>query len=198
MPEAPAILALALCSGGSEQLQSALDALKGATESPTFLEVIPILDHVWHGDLSLGVQLPWQALQGEDVRATLVYSLAQQVPLGRSRIPLKQMQALAIKLSRRDAPLGATQGITLLGLTHTPGQVEFLKALFASSTQLGYRVAVIRTLGGVCDPEAGAFLAELQRDPDMSSEERPWTTLAIQSRTTLSERTCRLAREGTP
>src|SRR5262249_5945438 len=40
VPGAPTVLAEALCSGRSEQLQGALDSLKDADNPPTFLDVI--------------------------------------------------------------------------------------------------------------------------------------------------------------
>lgn len=196
VPGAPTVLAEALCSGRSEQLQGALDSLKDTDDPPTFLDVIPMLDRVWLGDRSLGPGLPWADLTGQYVRATIVQNLAEQVRLGRSKIPLKQMQEFAVQLSRKDAPLGASEGVVLIGFTHAPDQVEFLKQVLVSSTQPGLRSAIIHTLGMLCDQEAGTLLVSLQSKSGTNVQERKWIADSLHWRSTLSERTCRMALGG--
>jgi len=102
-------------------------SIQDKDESPNLFDVIPVIERIWLRDRSLGRELPWTALSNTDVRATIVRNLAQQVRLGRSKLPLKDFQSFAVKLSREDVPLGASEGINLIGFTHAPGQVGFCK-----------------------------------------------------------------------
>jgi hypothetical protein len=106
------------------------------------------------------------------------------------------MQEFAVQLSRKDAPLGASEGVVLIGFTHAPDQVEFLKQVLASSTQPGLRSAIIHTLGMLCDQEAGALLVSLQSESGTNVQERKWIADSLHWRSTLSERTCRMAFGG--
>ena len=117
--------------------------------------------------------------------------------LGRSKISLQDFQAFAVKLSREDASQGASEGINLIGFTHAPGQVPFLKKVLASTAEPGLRSVTIGALGMVCEEEAGGTLSVMLSETAPENPESKWIRDALQRRTTLSERTCRLARGET-
>jgi hypothetical protein len=123
-----------------------------------------------------------------------VQNLAQQVRLGRSKLALQEFQSFAVMLSRKDVPRGESQGLILIGLTHTPGQVSFLRNVLASPKEPSQRFAAIEALGLVCDDEASGVLASLLDEAVAGSEDQKSIKKAIWLRTTMSERTCRLAR----
>jgi hypothetical protein len=106
------------------------------------------------------------------------------------------MQEFAVQLSRKDASLGASEGVVLIGFTHAPDQVEFLKEALDSSIQPGLRSAIIHTLGMLCEHEAGTLLVSLQGESGTNVQERKWVADSLHWRSTLSERTCRMARGG--
>lgn len=193
VPGAPKVLSDALCAGNASALQRALDSLKERDEAPNFIDVIPIVDRVWLGDRSLGKSLPWEALSRTDVRATIVRNLASQVPLGRSKLSLKDLQSFAVNLSRKDTPLGASEGINLIGFTHAPGQVEFLQRVIAAPTDPSQRDVAISALGMVCEEEAKGALSQMLKRSTEGSEQQKAIKDAIRMRATVSERTCGLA-----
>lgn len=192
--DAPQVLNDAVCAASADRLQGALSKLKDTDESPNFVDVIPVLERLWSRDRTMGQGLPWEKLEDLNFRAVLARHMAQQVRVGRSRLPLRDMQELAIKLSRRDLADGGYEGILLIGLTHTPGQVGFLREVLTASSDPGQRTAAISSLGMVCDAEAAAALTALQTSPKTSEREKKSISQAEISRSRLSERTCRLAR----
>jgi hypothetical protein len=194
--EAPEVLEDALCDGSRAALTRAILRLKEAETSPTFLEVLPILDRVWKRDSNLGSGLDRKKLDNIYFRGELAQNLAPQVILKRSSVPLRELQEHAIRLSRVDAQGAGSLGIYLLGSTHTPGQVDFLRGVTESSREPTQRMAAIGALGGLCEPEAGLVLEQMRVDPIRNEAERKQIAYAIDERRRLSKRICELASAG--
>ncbi len=52
----------------------------------------------------------------------------------------------------------------LIGLTHAPGQVDFLRTVVTSASEPSQRPVAIEALGMVCDDEARGLLAKMLKD----------------------------------
>lgn len=158
---APIALQKSLCNGDSTDFWQVSKDLMDSSDPQARQATITVLERLWSRDKSLGDGLPWNTLYSDNFEAFVVERLAPAIRDAESDVALSDLQAFVIRY--KSTPSSKDYPIALIGITDTPGQVQFLADVIRQSDG-GRRRAAILALGTMCEDAATDLLRKGVRD----------------------------------
>jgi hypothetical protein len=190
LERSPPEISAAVCGGDSNSLTKAI--FSAATSEGRFYsrEVLEPLEKVWRRNPSAGTALPWKKLDQPGFRAALAVELAQAARHGGSAVSLREMENLAIELSRSQDSTDRFRGIQLLGFANVGGQIDFLQSLAISARDPVLSNSAVFALASLCDSGAEHVLRSLVRANTAEPRVPEWASDAISDRANRPDTWC--------